>query len=52
MVMVDSVEGVQLICCVLAWDLILPSIETTQIIEAVVVARMSWMLSIPSNAPE
>ena len=33
----DSVEGVQLICCVFAWDLILPSIEMTQIIEAVVV---------------
>ena len=37
MVMVDSVEEVQLNCCVLAWDLILPSIKMTQIIEVVVV---------------
>ena len=37
MVMVDSVEGVQLNCCVLPWDLILLNIKTTQIIEAVVV---------------
>ena len=37
MVMVDSVEEEQLNCCVLPWDLILPSIETTQIIEVVVV---------------
>ena len=35
MVMVDSVEEGQLNCCVLLWDLILLSIETTQIIEAV-----------------
>ena len=37
MAMVDSVEEGQLNCCVLPWDLILPSIEMTQIIEAVVV---------------
>ena len=35
MVMVDSVEEGQLNCCVLPWDLILLSIETTQIIEVV-----------------
>ena len=35
MVMVDSVEEVQLNCCVLPLDLILLSIETTQIIEVV-----------------
>ena len=35
MVMVDSVEEGQINCCVLPLDLILLSIETTQIIEAV-----------------
>ena len=35
MVMVGSVEVVQLNCCVLQWDLTLPSIEMTQTVGVV-----------------